>query len=116
MSPAEAAKIVFICFRQLEELLRQLASDGRDYASVCHTVSASVPTYNAILSSLKECFAIDREFAQRIDHLQPLSSENEWETIRKMSVEGAVLRGSAHAFIELYLSPEERKKAIGFHA
>jgi hypothetical protein len=33
-----------------------------------------------------------------------------------MESDGRVLLATAHSFIEMYLSPEDKKKAIGFHA
>jgi hypothetical protein len=33
---------------------------------------------------------------------------------RRMDAYGAILLATAHDFIELYLSPEEKKKAFGF--
>lgn len=119
MEPAEAAVNVFVCYRQLEELLKYLAptSYGKPASEVSRVVRTSVPTHNAILKSLKECLAVNDAFAERITHLQPLDPEaNNWDLLERLKSDGAVLRGTAHAFIELYLSPEEKKKAIGFQS
>jgi hypothetical protein len=114
MEQANAAKTVFICFRQLEELLKTVAPYQKErYGDQVHTAKACAPTYNSILSNLKECFGVEPAFARLIEHLRPIQ-DGDFGVIEKISSEGAVLRGTAHALIEMYLSPEEKKKAIGF--
>jgi len=116
MENAEAAKNVFIGYRQLEELVKYVSQSKDEYTTVQRVVETSVPTYNAILTTLKECLALDPAFAARIAHLQVLDANtNPWLLFEALKGNGVVLRGTAHAFIELYLSPEEKKKAIGFH-
>ena len=72
-----------------------------------------VESYNRILATLKECFSVDPSFREAVDHLQKLT-ENSNDFIHRMECDGKVLLATAHSFIELYLSPEEKKKTIGF--
>jgi hypothetical protein len=103
-----AAKRALICYRQLDELLKDI---------VGAKARARLESYNSILETLKECFAHDADFADTVKHLRPIRPEGlrGGEAQLKLGADGAVLIATAHSFIELYLSPEDKKKAIGFH-
>ena len=104
----DAAKRVLICYRQLTELLKDL----KDITMV--EAEARLKSYNHILETLKECFALDSTFTDSVKHLQPISSGGAPNL--KLGADGVVLLATAHSFIELYLSPEYKSKAIGFHS
>ena len=106
MEPNDAAKRVLIGYRQLSEILKTQLG--------IMSAQTRLESYNRILSSLQECFALDPAFADAVHHLHPL---RESEDLRwRMESEGQVLLATAHSFIELYLSPEDKKKTIGFHS
>ena len=108
LDPNDAAKRVLICYRQLNELLKDIAGTK---------ARARLESYNHILETLKECSALDLAFADAVRHLQPIQPEGlaAGEAHLKLGADGAVLLATAHSFIELYLSPEEKKKTMGFH-
>jgi hypothetical protein len=103
MEANEAAKRVFIAYRQLEEILKS----GIGFQSF----HSQMPSYNRILTTLKQCFAIDPLFQEAVEHL-----ETDPGNLYKMTADAKVLLATAHSFIELYLSPEDKKKSIGFGA
>jgi len=106
MEPNDAAKRVLIGYRQLNEILKENIGISR--------AQARLESYNQILGTLQKCFALDPAFADAVHHLHPL---RESEDLRwRMESEGQVLLATAHSFIELYLSPEDKKKTIGFHS
>jgi hypothetical protein len=107
IDPNEAARRALIAYRQLNEIVKEeigLAS-----------AKAHLTSYNRILETLNECFAFDKAFVDSINHLKPLGSQKPMETSYQMESDGKVLLATAHSFIEMYLSPEEKKKVIGFH-
>ena len=106
LDPNEAAKRVLIAYRQLNELVKEHIG----FASA----AANIESYNRILASLNECFSIDKAFASSVSHLRPLRDETN-NLPFQMESDGKILLSTAHSFIELYLSPEEKKKTIGFH-
>ena len=106
MEQPQAAKTVFICYRQLEELLSSLSVGAVVYQR---------ETYNRILDSLNGCFKVDPDFLASIDHLRPVTMAGP-QAIQQMRADGVILKAAAHAFIELYLSSEDKKKAIGFNS
>ena len=100
---------VLVAYRQLSEIRK-----GKGVSSArAHMIS-----YNRILNTLNECFSIDRVFADAVSHLRALehSEGGGFQLSCQLEADGAVLLATAHSFIELYLSPEDKKKAIGFHA
>jgi len=103
--PNEAAKRVLINYRQLGAMLK-------DPIGVL-TAKTSVDSYNRILDSLRECFVIDGAFSDAVSHLQRLHTHMEHLSYQ-MESDGKVLLATAHSFIELYLSPADKQKAIGF--
>jgi hypothetical protein len=103
----ETAKQVFVAYRQLETLLKERLG----YV----TAPARLQTYNRILETLKQCFSTDKTFSDAVKHLGSLRVNLD-DLPRKMEADGGILLATAHSFIELYLSPEDKKKAIGFHA
>jgi hypothetical protein len=104
LDPNEAAKRVLIAYRQLSEILKEPIG--------LLSALAHLESYNRILNTLHECFSVDKAFQNSVSHLKPLASDVEY---RNLESDGRVLLATAHTFIELYLSPEEKKKAIGFH-
>jgi hypothetical protein len=102
----DAAKQVFIAYRQLESIVKN------DIGFV--TAKTQLQTYNHILETLKQCFTNDTAFSESIKHLQPCRAGDE-NLAFQMESDGRTLLATAHSFIELYLSPEDKKKAIGFH-
>jgi hypothetical protein len=107
LDPQEAAKHVFIAYRQLDAIVKN------DIGFV--TAKTQLQTYNHILETLKQCFAIDKAFADAVKHFQPCRAGDE-NLAFQMESDGRTLLATAHSFIELYLSPEDKGKAIGFHA
>jgi hypothetical protein len=104
-SEADMAKQAFIAYKQLEAFLRGPINFS--------TLGALIPSYNNILDRLLECFAIDSVFSQSVAHLRPYG--NGQDNPFQMKSDGDILLATAHSFIELYLSPEEKKKTVGFH-
>lgn len=106
--PNEAAKRALIAYRQLSAIVKEPV--GVDSAT------AYAESYNRILESLKQCFSIDKSYSDAVNHLEPLEKAHGAVILSyQLDAYGAVLLATAHAFIELYLSPEEKKKALGFH-
>ncbi len=109
MDPHEAAKRALIAYRQLSEIVK-------DHIGVADA-KAHMASYDRILETLNQCFAFDKAFLDSISHLKPLSrSSDAMQASFQMESDGKVLLATAHSFIEMYLSPEDKKKAIGFHA
>jgi hypothetical protein len=109
LDTSEAAKKVLIAYRQLEAMVR----DGVGVASA----KAQVESYDRILETLKQCFSLDKAFADSISHLNSLSTLARGDAMlaaHQMEADGGVLLATAHSFIELYLSPEDKKKVLGF--
>jgi hypothetical protein len=106
MEPNEAAKRAFVAYRQLDAVL-----EGRPGYS---SIYAAADTYDRVLKTLQECFSIDSSFADAVKHIKQPDRADKSHLIPQLRTDGEVLRATAHAFIELYLSPEEKKKAIGF--
>jgi hypothetical protein len=106
MDPNEAAKRALIAYRQLSEI----AKETLHFASG----DAYVETYNRVLENLKQCFTLDKAFLESIGHLKPLARGAN-DLPYQMSCDSKILLATTHSFIEMYLSPEEKKKAIGFH-
>jgi len=114
MDPTEAGKTAFICYRQLEELLAVLGQSS--VPGMGYSLDACARAYNQVLSGLAECFSLDSAFARRIGSLQPVSeTEVTTETWQTLRTDGPFLRGTARAFVELYLSADDKKKAVGFN-
>jgi hypothetical protein len=110
MTPEEAAKTVFITYRQLEQLLSVLDKHGVQIQEG-YSSPNNMATYNAVLGALREAFAMDPIFLKRVEHLHEMNEEG--EAFYKMKADGPVLLGTARAFIDMYMSGEEKKK-IGF--
>ncbi len=107
MEPNEAAKRALIAYRQLNEMVK----DNIGVASA----KAHVTSYNKILDTLNQCFEVDPSFSdavRHLSHLQPGMHDLSFQ----MESDGRTLLATAHAFLELYLSADDRKKAIGFQA
>jgi|SRR6266478_3316442 len=107
LDPQEAAKHVFIAYRQLEAIVKD------DIGFV--TAKTQLQTYNHILETLKQCFTVDKAFSDAVKHFQSCRASDE-NLPFQMESDGRTLLATAHSFIELYLSPEDKRKAIGFHA
>lgn len=105
--PNETAKRVLIAYQQLSEITKEHLHYGN--------APAYLGSYNRILDTLKECFSIDSGFTHAIEHLVHLRNGDNDKLPNQMECDAKILRATAHSFIELYLSPEEKKKTIGFH-
>lgn len=105
LDPNEAAKRVLINYRQLDAMVK-------DHIGIL-TANTNLESYNRILRSLMDCFVVDESFRESIKHLRPLSDSTD-NLSYQMESDGKVLLATAHSFIEMYLSPEDKKKAIGF--
>jgi hypothetical protein len=103
----EAAKRVLIAYQQLGEVVKEHLHFGN--------APAYLASYNRILDTLKECFSLDPDFQSAIQHLAHLRNGDNDKLPNQMECDAKILRATAHSFIELYLSPEEKKKTIGFH-
>src|ERR1700691_2000790 len=103
--PTEVAKRVLIDYRQLEAMLK-------DHIGIM-TAKVNLGNYNRILKSLMDCFVIDESFRESIKHLRSLNNDTD-DLSFQMESDGKILLATAHSFIEMYLSPEDKKKAIGF--
>lgn len=106
---AEAAKVL-IAYRQLSEMLK----DGGVRAS---TVGTNIESYNRFLETLTQCFGVDQASHDAVRHLKELggSAEPPIALANQMASDGKVLLATAHSFVEIYLSPEDKKKVFGFH-
>lgn len=104
MDANAAAKRVLIAYTQLNEIVKERLT--------LLSAPAYAKSYDRILHSLKECFSIDPDFEAAIRHLAPAGEE---PLPSQLESDAKILRATAHSFIELYLSPEEKKKTIGFH-
>lgn len=71
MEPNEAAKTEFICYRQLEEIVRftDSAAGGNLPSWVGQT---TVPHFNQVVHQLKRCFQIDSTFLSSIEGIKPI--------------------------------------------
>lgn len=115
LAPHEVARKVLIAYRQLEEIVKGPIG--------IKSAQAHVTSYDRILETLKECFVVDSIFVDAIKHLRPLDKSSRsmlgitsaFDLPFQMESDGKVLLATAHSFIELYLSPEDKKNAIGFH-
>jgi hypothetical protein len=108
VEPSEAAKRALISYRQLEAILK----DGvgvRDSQAV-------VDTYDKVLETLKHCFSIDPAFEEAVKHVRKPDRADSMSLAYRLESDGKILLATAHAFIELYLSTEDKQKAIGFSA
>jgi hypothetical protein len=104
----EAAKRAFIAYRQLDAIVKEPV--GVDSAT------SYAESYNRILETLNQCFAIDKSFSDAVSHLKPLEKAHGAVILSyQLDAYGAILLATAHDFIEMYLSPEEKKKAFGFN-
>ena len=119
MNLSEAGRAAFVCYRQLDELVRVVDGYGAKFAEVFAT-AVSIDSYNRILARVKECVSADPVFAKAIEHLQEvpkdfksLGGDRIWGMLK---ADASVLRATLHTFIELYLTAEEKKKVIGFQA
>ena len=115
MEPNEAAKVAFICYRQLEELIRATENLGKEKHGSQWADKVLAPTYNNILKTLKEAFSVDQHFTESIRQFEPLDkADNVYEIYLVIRANSQILLGSVRAFIELYMDPDEKKKTIGF--
>jgi hypothetical protein len=104
----EAAKRALIAYRQLSEIAKEDVGVS--------SAKAHVESYNKILETMNRCFSIDRAFSDAVSHLRPLGlTVDGIRLAHQMESDGRILLATAHSFIELYLSAEDRKKAFGFH-
>lgn len=110
LDPNEAGKRVFIAYRQLHEIVK----DGVGVSAA----KANLISYNKILETLNQCFAIDVAFKDAVNHLHPVGYDaaHALEIAHKIQADGKVLLATAHSFIEMYLSADDKKKAFGFHS
>jgi hypothetical protein len=108
LEPNDVAKRVLIDYRQLSAIVKE------DIGIL--TAATSCDSYNRILASLKRCFEIDESFGEAIAHFRSLNKDSTDNLSYQMVSDGRVLLATAHSFIEMYLSPEDKKKAIGFSA
>jgi hypothetical protein len=109
LDPQQAAKKVLIAYRQLEAMLKH-------HVGVA-SAKALAESYDRVLETLRQCFSFDEAFSDSISHLKSLSTLARVEPMDaayQIEADGKVLLATAHSFIELYLSPEEKRKAIGF--
>jgi hypothetical protein len=110
LDPNEAAKRAFIAYQQLNEIVKNDIGVS--------SAKAHLDSYNRILEVLTQCFSIDPAFKDAISHLHALTHRGivgAMDAGYQMESDGRVLLATARSFIELYLSPEEKKKTIGFH-
>jgi len=107
LEPKEAAKQASIAYRQLGRIMQDEISAGR--------ARVHLARYNGILDTLHACFSIDPTLSGTINHLEPLR-ESTPDLGSQMESDGRVLLDAARHFIELYLSPEDKQKSIGFGA
>jgi DNA-binding SARP family transcriptional activator len=108
LDPNEAGKRALIAYRQLSEIVKSDigVTSAKTY----------LESYNQILGTLVSCFTIDPAFTDAVKHLRKLGGSLD-HLSNQMESDGKVLLATARAFIELYLSPEDKKKAaIGFDA
>src|SRR5215470_7179974 len=91
LDPNEAARRVFIAYRQLSEIMKEV-----NYA----TAAASLTSYNRILDTLNECFQIDSAFKHAVGHLRYLGQGDENKLPFQMKSDGRVLLATAQSFIE----------------
>lgn len=103
--PHEAAKRVLIAYRQLNEIIKE------EHIGLVSAVT-HVESYNRILDILNECFSIDKAFVASVSHLHHLQDGTK-QLSYQMESDGRILRATAHSFIEMYLSPEDKKKLLG---
>jgi hypothetical protein len=118
MKQEDAARTGFVCYKQLEEILRVLEPQGEKPREI-YAAESCARSFNQILSRLRECFAIDPTFLRAIEHLMAISrseAENAYELWGRVRADTSILLGTARAFLELYLPPEEKKKVVGFQA
>ncbi len=102
-----AAKRALIAYRQLGAIVKEPVG--------VHSATSCAESYNRILDTLNQCFAIDKPFSDAVSHLEPLEKAHGAVILSyQFDAYGAIPLGAAHDFIEMYLSPEEKKKAIGF--
>jgi hypothetical protein len=106
----DAAKRAFIAHQQLSEI-------AKEHIGVS-SAKAHVESYNRILATLNQCFSIDPAFKDAVSHLQALryTGGSGLELSDQLESDGRILLATAHSFIQLYLSPEEKKKTIGFQS
>src|ERR1700675_3508646 len=102
----EAGKRALIAYRQLEAILKE-GVGVRDSQIIADT-------YDKVLETLKHCFSIDPAFEEAVKHLRRPDRADSMSLAYKLESDGKILLATAHAFIELYLSTEDKKKAIGF--
>lgn len=104
----EAAKRVLIAYRQLSKIVKSVG---------VASALANIVSYNRILDTLNQCFSINPAFSDAVSHLHPLDETGgSAQLAAQVKADAAILLATSHAFIELYLSPEDKKKAIGFQA
>jgi hypothetical protein len=106
LDPNEAARRALIAYRQLGAIVKEPVG--------VESASASAESYNQILETLNQCFAIDKSFSDAVIHLKPLEKAHGAVILSyQLDAYGAILLATAHDFIETYLPPEEKKQAFG---
>ncbi len=108
------ARLAFIRYRQLMELLG-LFKGG---TAPLHDMGSNITqSYNAILRDTKKVFAVDSNFNSAISHLKEypaaLSERAPIQQAVKIQADARILMGTLRAFIEMYMSGDQRRK-IGF--
>jgi hypothetical protein len=66
LDPQQVAKRVLIAYKQLNEIIKDSINPLE--------ANAHIESYNRILDTLNECFAIDEVFKKAISHLRHLTS------------------------------------------
>jgi len=105
LTPHDAARKALIAYRQLQQMVKDRIG-GK-------AAAAYIKSYNRILKTLTECFAVDDAFKEAVSHLRPLDDSTDHLSYQ-MECDARMLLAAAHGFIELYLSAEDKAKAIGF--
>jgi len=115
MKKEEVPRVALISYRQLEELLKVVEGLATNQVGMAWTGETVLASYHRILNQLKECFESDDKFKKAIEHLRPLDEKAPGHELHhRIKADAHVLLGTLRAFIEWYLTPEEKKKIIGF--
>ncbi len=118
ISTQEQATRVYISYVQLSDLLVELQKrlemglnqkQGHYWAA-----SASYArSFNAILKTTREAFKIAPIFVDSIADLQEIEEALSPDILENVLSHGSKLRGTLRAFVNMYMSGEEKKR-IGF--
>lgn len=105
----DMAKKAYICRRQLDELRKTLQNTERFSAPW-----SLIDSYNKLLTEVKEILSIDPAFSSLIGYLKEDNGQGiSVQISHRILLHVNILIGALGSFIQLYLSPEDKKK-IGF--